>query len=80
MVEFGNGIISITFGDYGDEAHMEVAEEIQVLLEKYEEDKDFFLYLRRGDDVASGMDLYNLRLLEDVKLRTLLNKFVYNLV
>jgi len=75
MVEFGNGIISITFGDYGDEAHMEVAEEIQVLLEKYEEDKDFFLYLRRGDDVASGMDLYNLRLLEDSKLRNLINYF-----
>ena len=76
MVEFGNGIISITFGDYGNQAHMDIAEEIQVHLEKYEEDKDYFLYLRRGDDVASGMDLYNLRLLEDVKLRTLLNKFV----
>ena len=75
MVEFGNGIISITFGDYGDEAHMEVAEEVQVLLEKYEEDKDYFLYLRRGDDVASGMDLYNLRLLEDSKLRNLINYF-----
>ena len=75
MVEFGNGIISITFGDYGDEAHMEVAEEIQVLLKKYEEDKDFFLYLRRGDDVASGMDLYNLKLLEDSKLRNLINYF-----
>ncbi len=75
MVEFGNGIISITFGDYGNEAHMEVAEEIQVLLEKYEEDKDYFLYLRRGDDVASGMDLYNLRLLEDSKLRNLINYF-----
>jgi hypothetical protein len=75
MVEFGNGIISITFGDYGNEAHMEVAEEIQVLLEKYEEDRDFFLYLRRGDDVASGMDLYNLRLLEDSKLRNLINYF-----
>jgi len=75
MVEFGNGIISITFGDYGNEAHMEVAEEVQVLLEKYEEDKDYFLYLRRGDDVASGMDLYNLRLLEDSKLRNLINYF-----
>lgn len=76
MVEFGNGIISITFGDYGNEAHMEIAEEIQVHLEQYKEDKDYFLYLRRGDDVASGMDLYNLRLLEDIKLRTLLNIFV----
>tara|TARA_R110002072_G_C7637906_1_gene507520 strand:- start:210 stop:440 length:231 start_codon:yes stop_codon:yes gene_type:complete len=76
MVKFGNGIISITFGDYGNEAHMEIAEEIQVHLEQYKEDKDYFLYLRRGDDVASGMDLYNLRLLEDIKLRTLLNIFV----
>jgi len=76
MVKFGNGIISITFGDYGNEAHMEIAEEIQVHLEQYKEDKDYFLYLRRGDDVASGMDLYNLRLLEDTKLRTLLNIFV----
>jgi len=76
MVEFGNGIISITFGEYGNEAHMEIAEEIQVHLEQYKEDKDYFLYLRRGDDVASGMDLYNLRLLEDTKLRTLLNIFV----
>ena len=76
MVNFGNGIISITFGDYGNEAHMEIAEEIQVHLEQYKEDKDYFLYLRRGDDVASGMDLYNLRLLEDIKLRTLLNIFV----
>jgi len=76
MVEFGNGIISITFGEYGNEAHMEIAEEIQVHLEQYKEDKDYFLYLRRGDDVASGMDLYNLRLLEDIKLRTLLNIFV----
>ena len=75
MVEFGNGIISIVFGDYGDEAHMKIAEEIQVLLEKYKEDKDYFLYLRREDDVASGMDLYNLRLLEDSKLRNLLNYF-----
>ena len=75
MVEFGNGIISIVFGDYGDEAHMKIAEEIQVLLEKYEEDKDYFLYLRREDDIASGMDLYNLRLLEDSKLRNLLNYF-----
>jgi len=75
MVEFGNGIISITFGEYGNEDHMKVAEEIQVLLEKYEEDQDFFLYLRRGDDVASGMDLYNLRLLEDSKLRNLINFF-----
>lgn len=76
MVEFGNGIISITFGEYGNEAHMEIAEEIQVHLEQYKEGKDYFLYLRRGDDVASGMDLYNLRLLEDIKLRTLLNIFV----
>lgn len=76
MVEFGNGIISITFGDYWKEAHMDIAEEIQVLLEKYDEGKDYFLYLRRGDDVAEGMDLYNLRLLEDSKLRILLNKFV----
>ena len=68
MVKFGDGIISIT--------HMEIAEEIQVHLEQYKEDKDYFLYLRRGDDVASGMDLYNLRLLEDIKLRTLLNIFV----
>ena len=75
MVEFGNGIISITFGEYGDEAHMKIAEEIQVLLEKYKEDKDYFLYLRREDDIASGMDLYNLRLLEDSKLRNLLNYF-----
>ena len=78
MVEFGNGIISITFGEYGDEAHMKVAEEIQVHLERKawcEEDTDYFLYLRRGDDIASGMDLYNLRLLEDSKLRTLLNYF-----
>jgi hypothetical protein len=75
MVEFGNGIISITFGEYGDESHMEVAEEIQVHLEQYKEGEDYFLYLRRGDDVPSGMDLYNLRLLEDVKLRTLLNNF-----
>ena len=75
MVEFGNGIISIVFGDYGDEAHMKIAEEIQVLLEKYKEDKDYFLYLRRGDDVASGMDLYNLKLLEDSKLRNLINYF-----
>ena len=76
MVEFGNGIISITFGEYGNEAHMEIAEEIQVHLEQYKEGKDYFLYLRRGDVVASGMDLYNLRLLEDIKLRTLLNIFV----
>ena len=76
MVEFGNGIISITFGKYGDESHMEVAEEIQVYLEQYKEGEDYFLYLRRGDDVASGMDLYNLRLLEDPKLRALLNRFV----
>jgi len=76
MVEFGNGIISITFGEYGNEAHMEIAEEIQVHLEQYKEDKDYFLYLRRGDDMLSGMDLYNLRLLEDIKLRTLLNIFV----
>ena len=76
MVEFGNGIISITFGEYGNEAHMEIAEEIQVHLEQYKEGKDYFLYLRRGDDVSSGMDLYNLRLLEDIKLRTLLNRFV----
>lgn len=76
MVEFGNGIISITFGEYGNEAHMEIAEEIQIHLEQYKEGKDYFLYLRRGDDVASGMDLYNLRLLEDIKLRTLLNIFV----
>lgn len=76
MVEFGNGIIGITFGEYGNEAHMEIAEEIQIHLEQYKEGKDYFLYLRRGDDVASGMDLYNLRLLEDIKLRTLLNIFV----
>ena len=78
MVEFGNGIISITFGDYGNQAHMDIAEEIQHHLGHWgnEGGNDFFLYLRRGDDVASGMDLYNLRLLEDVKLRTLLNKFV----
>ena len=79
MVEFGNGIISITFGDYWNEAHMDIAEEIQIHLERkawYEEGKDYFLYLRRGDDVAEGMDLYNLRLLEDRKLRILLNKFV----
>ncbi len=75
MVEFGDGIISITFGDYGNKSHMEVAEEIQVHLEQYKEDKDFFLYLRRGDDIASGMDLYNLRLLEDSKLRNLINYF-----
>ena len=78
MVEFGDGIISITFGDYGNEAHMEIAEEIQAHLGHWGEEggKDFFLYLRRGDDVASGMDLYNLGLLEDIKLRTLLNQFV----
>ena len=78
MVKFGDGIISITFGDYGNEAHMEIAEEIQAHLGHWGEEggKDFFLYLRRGDDVASGMDLYNLGLLEDIKLRTLLNQFV----
>ncbi len=78
MVEFGNGIISITFGDYGDEAYMEVAEEIQLLLKKrvwYEEDKDYFLYFRRGDDVASGMDICNLRLLGDSELMDLINYF-----
>jgi len=75
MVEFGNGVVSITFGDYGDQDHMAIAEEIQVHLERYEEHKDFFLYLRRGDDVASGMDLYNLRLLEDSRLRNLINYF-----
>ena len=76
MVEFGNGIISITFGEYGNEAHMEIAEEIQVHLEQYKEDKDYFLYIGYGDDIANAMDLYNLRLLEDIKLRTLLNIFV----
>ena len=76
MVEFGNGIISITFGEYGNEAHMEIAEEIQVHLEQYKEGKDYFLYIGYGDDIANAMDLYNLRLLEDIKLRTLLNIFV----
>ena len=78
MVKFGDGIISITFGDYGNEAHMDIAEEIQAHLGHWGEEggKDFFLYLRRGDDVASGMELYNLGLLEDIKLRTLLNQFV----
>ena len=76
MVEFGNGIISITFGEYGNEAHMKIAEEIQIHLEKYEVGKDFELYIGYGDDIANAMDLYNLRLLEDIKLRTLLNKFV----
>ena len=78
MVKFGDGIISITFGDYGNEAHMDIAEEIQAHLGHWGEEggKDFFLHLRRGDDVASGMDLYNLGLLEDIKLRTLLNQFV----
>ena len=78
MVEFGNGSVEIIFGEYGNESHMEIAEEIQAHLGHWGEEggKDFFLYLRRGDDVASGMDLYNLRLLEDSKLRNLLNKFV----
>ncbi len=78
MVEFGNGIISITFGAYGDIAAMDVAEEIQVLLKKrywYEEDRDYFLYLRRGDDVCSGMEIYNLRLLGDSELMDLINYF-----
>ena len=78
MVEFGNGNIGITFGEYGNEAHMKIAEEIQIHLEQFEEGKDFFLYIGRGDDVANGMDLYNLRLLEDSKLRTLLNYFTHN--
>jgi len=75
MVEFGNGNISITFGDYGNEAHMKIADEIQIHLEKYEEGKDFELYIGYGDDIANAMDLYNLRLLEDSKLRNLINYF-----
>ena len=75
MVSFENGCICITFGEYGNEAHMKIAEGIQIYLEKYEEGKDFKLYIRYGDDVASGVDLYNLRLLEDSALRSLLNYF-----
>ena len=75
MVEFGNGIISITFGEYGNEAHMKIAEEIQIHLEKYEVGKDFELYIGYGDDIANAMDLYNLKLLEDSTLRSLLNYF-----
>ena len=75
MVEFGMGVISITFGVYGDQAQMEVAEEIQEHLKQYKEGKDYFLYMRRGDDIASGMDLYNLELLQDSKLMSLINYF-----
>ena len=76
MLELGNGCVGIIFGEYGNEFDMKVAEEVEVHLKKYKEGEDFILYVGRGDDIANGMDLYNLRLLEDVKLRTLLNKFV----
>jgi hypothetical protein len=82
MVSFKHKNISITylsftFGEYGNEAHMKIAEEIQIHLKKYEEGKDFELYIGYGDDIANAMDLYNLRLLDDSKLRTLLNYFTH---
>ena len=75
MVSFNYNNISIIFGEYGNEAHMKIAEQIQIHLEKYEEGKDFELYIGYGDDIANAMDLYNLRLLEDSKLRNLINYF-----
>ena len=75
MVSFENGCICITFGEYGNEAHMKIAEEIQIHLKKYVEEEDFELYIGYGDDIANAMDLYNLKLLEDSTLRSLLNYF-----
>ena len=79
MVEFGNGIISITFGEYGSKSHMEISERIKVHLDEnldnYIEDVDYFLFTQRGDDIPNGIDICNLKLLKDGKLRGLLNNF-----
>jgi hypothetical protein len=80
MIELGSGCICITFGEYGNESHIEISEKVKIHLDenndKYIEDVDYFLFTQRGDDIPNGMDICNLKMLKDVRLRSLLNKFV----
>ena len=79
MIELGSGCICITFGEYGSKSHMEISERIKDHLDenddKYIEDVDYFLFTQRGDDIPNGMDICNLKMLKDGKLRGLLNSF-----
>jgi len=79
MVEFGDGYISIAFGEYGNEAHMEVAEEIgnwlYVRACAYKQDVDYCLFTQRGDDIPNGIEIYNLEMLKHNDFQELLNYF-----
>tara|TARA_B110000046_G_C12631483_1_gene248845 strand:- start:21 stop:338 length:318 start_codon:yes stop_codon:yes gene_type:complete len=79
MIELGSGCICITFGEYGSKSHMEISERIKVHLDEnldnYIEDVDYFLFTQRGDDIPNGIDIFNLKMLKDVRLRGLLNSF-----
>ncbi len=81
MVELGVGVISITFGEYGDEDDMEISEDIKDWLDSkldvYKEDVDYYLFTQRGDDIPNGIDIRNLEMLEHDDFRRLLNYFTY---
>ena len=79
MIELGNGCVCITFGEYGSRSHMEISEKVKIHLDenldRYIEDVDYFLFTQRGDDIPNGMDICNLKMLKDGKLRGLLSMF-----
>jgi len=81
MVELGVGVISITFGEYGDKDDMEISEDIKDWLDSkldvYKEDVDYYLFTQRGDDIPNGIDIRNLEMLEHDDFRRLLNYFTY---
>jgi len=79
MIELGSGCICITFGEYGSKSAMEISERIKIHLDEnsdnYIEDVDYFLFTERGDDIPNGIDICNLKMLKDGKLRELLSSF-----
>ena len=79
MVEFGNGVVSITFGEYGNKNDMHISEDIKYWLDSkldsYIEDVDYYLFTQRGDDIPNGIDIRNLEMLEHNDFRELLNYF-----
>ena len=79
MVVFGNGMVSITFGEYGDKYDMHISEDIKYWLDSnldvYKEDVDYYLFTQRGDDIPNGIDICNLEMLKHNDFRKLLNYF-----
>ena len=79
MVEFGNGVVSITFGEYGSKDDMHISGDIKYWLDSnldsYIEDVDYYLFTQRGDDIPNGIDICNLEMLKHNDFRILLNYF-----